>query len=132
MNSQSVQLLKSFQVSWAKNKYWVMSRSQQAYNQIRTLAKGNDWSLEKQGKYEKILQELESVTPTDKTLRVAYQHIWGYFKKYATLEEKQYYLKMIDQSNVLDSQLESFLKELSIKYNQVYLLQMRWFLVDDE
>lgn len=132
MNSQSVQLIKSFQVSWAKNKYWVMSRSQQAYNQIRTLAKGNDWSLEKQGKYEKILQELESVTPTDKTLRVAYQHIWGYFKKYATLEEKQYYLKMIDQSNVLDSQLESFLKELSIKYNQVYLLQMRWFLVDDE
>ena len=132
MNSQSVQLLKSFQVSWAKNKYWVMSRSQQAYNQIRTLAKGNDWSLEKQGKYEKILQEMKSVTPTDKTLRVAYQHVWGYFKKYATLEEKQYYLKMIDQSNVLDSQLESFLKELSIKYNQVYLLQMRWFLVDDE
>lgn len=132
MSAQDIQLLKSFQVSWAKHKYWVMSRSQQAYNEIRLLAKGNDWSLEKQRQFEKILQEMEAVAPTDKTLRVAYQHVWGYFKKLATVEEKQHYLDMIDQSNLLDSQLESFLKELSVKYNQEYLLQMRWFVEDSE
>ena len=104
-----------------------MSRSQKAYNKIRLLAKGNDWSLEKQETYEKILIDLEEIQPTDQTLRVAYQHVWGYFKKLATTEEKQHYLDMIDQTNLLDSQLESFLKGLSVKYNQEYLLQMRWF-----
>ena len=127
MSIQDINLLKSFQSSWAKHKYWVMSRSQQAYNEIRLLAKGNDWSLEKQKAYEKILIDLEKIQPTDQTLRVAYQHVWGYFKKLATTEEKQHYLDMIDQTNLLDSQLESFLKGLSVKYNQEYLLQMRWF-----
>ena len=46
------ELLKAFQSSWSKNKYWVMSRSQQGYNQIRLLAKGNDWTVEKQQEYE--------------------------------------------------------------------------------
>ena len=132
MNIQDINLLKSFQSSWAKHKYWVMSRSQKAYNKIRLLAKGNDWSLEKQETYEKILIDLEEIQPTDQTLRVAYQHVWGYFKKLATVEEKQRYLDMIDQSNLLDSQLETFLKELSVKYNQEYLLQMRWFIEDYE
>ena len=132
MSAQDIQLLKSFQVSWAKHKYWVMSRSQKAYNKIRLLAKENDWSLEKQETYEKILIDLEEIQPTDQTLRVTYQHVWGYFKKLATIEEKQRYLDMIDQSNLLDSQLESFLKELSVKYNQEYLLQMRWFIEDYE
>lgn len=132
MGTQDINLLKSFQSSWAKHKYWVMSRSQQAYNEIRLLAKGNDWSLEKQETYEKILIDLEEIQPTDQTLRVAYQHVWGYFKKLATVEEKQRYLDMIDQSNLLDSQLETFLKELSVKYNQEYLLQMRWFIEDYE
>lgn len=132
MSIQDINLLKSFQSSWAKHKYWVMSRSQQAYNEIRLLAKGNDWSLEKQETYEKILIDLEEIQPTDQTLRVTYQHVWGYFKKLATIEEKQRYLDMIDQSNLLDSQLESFLKELSVKYNQEYLLQMRWFIEDYE
>ncbi|MFC4711188.1 DUF1722 domain-containing protein [Enterococcus eurekensis] len=109
-----------------------MSRSQKAYNKIRLLAKENDWSLEKQETYEKILIDLEEIQPTDQTLRVTYQHVWGYFKKLATIEEKQRYLDMIDQSNLLDSQLESFLKELSVKYNQEYLLQMRWFIEDYE
>lgn len=132
MNNQDIYLLKSFQISWSKNKYWVMSRSQQAYNKIRLLAKGNEWSLEKQEAYEKILIDLEKIQPTDQTLRVTYQHVWGYFKKLATVEEKQRYLDMIDQSNLLDSQLETFLKELSVKYNQEYLLQMRWFIEDYE
>ena len=132
VNNQDIYLLKSFQISWSKNKYWVMSRSQQAYNKIRLLAKGNEWSLEKQEAYEKILIDLEKIQPTDQTLRVTYQHVWGYFKKLATIEEKQRYLDMIDQSILLDSQLESFLKELSIKYNQEYLLQMRWLLDDKD
>ena len=75
MNSEEKALLKSFQQSWAKNKYWVMSRSQQSYNTIRNMAKGNDWSIEKQQAYEKILSDIEKQEPTDKTLTTAFQHI---------------------------------------------------------
>lgn len=127
MQNESSQLLKEFQASWAKRKYWVMSRSQQAYNQIRLLAKGNDWTIEKQQKYESILSELETIQPTDKTLRVAYQHVWGYFKKVATDDEKKCYNQLIREVPLARQRLEFFLKELSQKYHQDYLLQMKWF-----
>lgn len=127
MKDKQQELLKEFQSSWSKRKYWVMSRSQQAYNQIRLMAKGNDWTLEKQKQYEEILKELEQVQPSDKTLRVAYQHVWGYFKKVATKEEKQQYKQQIEESPLNRFQLETFLKRLSMKYNQEYLLQMKWF-----
>ena len=52
-----------------------MAHSQQDYNEIRELAKGNNWNQTKQERYEELLEELETITPTDKTLRVAYQHI---------------------------------------------------------
>ena len=35
MTETDKQLLKEFQVSWAQHKYWMMSHSQQVYNQIR-------------------------------------------------------------------------------------------------
>ena len=131
MEDKERQLLKEFQISWSKKKYWVMSRSQQAYNQIRFLAKGNEWSSEKQKQYEKILIDLEQIKPTDKTLRVAYQHVWGYFKKVATEVEKQRYIKLIDEIPLDSHQLEDFLKALSLKYNQAYLLQIKWIMVDE-
>lgn len=122
------ELLREFQLSWAKHKYWVMARSQQDYNKIRLMAKGNEWSIEKQRSYEEILAELERLEPTDKTLRVAYQHIWGYFKKEATEAEKSNYKLLINQ-RILDGEgLELFLKELAVKYDKIYLTQMRWCL----
>jgi len=126
MNSEEKALLKSFQQSWAKNKYWVMSRSQQSYNTIRNMAKGNDWSIEKQQAYEKILSDIEKQEPTDKTLTTAFQHIWGYFKKYATTEEKNKYKQLISQTPLDSQALEEFLKELSQTYQQEYLLNMTW------
>lgn len=85
----------------------------------------------KKKQYEKILIDLEQIKPTDRTLRVAYQHVWGYFKKVATEVEKQRYIKLIDEIPLDSHQLEDFLKALSLKYNQAYLLQMKWILVDE-
>ncbi|MFW8052534.1 YbgA family protein [Vagococcus fluvialis] len=122
------ELLKAFQSSWSKNKYWVMSRSQQGYNQIRLLAKGNDWTVEKQQEYELVLEQLNQVMPTEKTLRVTYQHVWGYFKKQADNSEKETYQQLISRNVLDDGELELFLKNLAVKYNQEYLLKMRWLL----
>ena len=126
MKKTDKQLLKEFQVSWAQHKYWVMSQSQQAYNQIRELAKGNKWNQEKNETYKTLLKDLETIKPTEKTLRNAYQHIWGYFKKEATLKEIHTYTELIKKSSIESNELEVFLKELAKKYERKYLLNMRW------
>ncbi|MGX6970114.1 DUF1722 domain-containing protein [Vagococcus bubulae] len=126
MEQVDKQLLKEFQTSWAKHKYWIMSRSQQAYNDIRLLAKGNQWTQEKHTQYKNTLSELATYQPTDKTLTVAYQHIWGYFKKVATIDEKKQYKDLIETTPLNSKELEIFLKELSQKYHQTYLLNMKW------
>ena len=126
MEQVDKQLLKEFQTSWAKHKYWIMSRSQQAYNDIRLLAKGNQWTQEKHTQYKNTLSELATYQPTDKTLTVAYQHIWGYFKKVVTIDEKKQYKDLIETTPLNSKELEIFLKELSQKYHQTYLLNMKW------
>lgn len=120
------QLLKEFQLSWAQHKYWVMSRSQQSYNEIRSLAKGNLWNQEKHDIYNDLLKKLKTKMYTNQTLRNAYQHIWGYFKKEATTEEIRAYTELINASVLERNRLENFLKELAIKYEKNYLLNMRW------
>ena len=120
------ELLKKFQQSWAQNKYWVMSRRQQAYNEIRQLAKNNDWDQAKQDRYEEILRELEAVEPTTKTLTVAYQHIWGYFKKQASEAEKEKYKYLLENIAMDNVEMDDFLKQLSEKYKDGYLMNIRW------
>ena len=120
------QLLQLFQQSWAKNKYWVMGRSQQAYNQIRLLAKHNQWTEEKQRTYEAILASLATVPPTKKTTRVVAEHIWGYFKKEATIQEKVEFQRLLADEDII-TKMPSFLKQLQKKYPHAYLAQMRWF-----
>lgn len=115
----------SWQQDWAENKYWVMAHSQQHYNQIRQLAKNNDWTVDKTTEFNRLLAEAEQQVPTVKTLTTAYQHIWGYFKKIATLEEKKTYLTTLAQLAGGHDQLGPFLKGLTVKYQVAYLLQSR-------
>ena len=83
--------LNRYQKWWASEKYLVMAHSQAHYNALRLLFKGNQWSEEKELEFERLLKEAYQQTPTTKTLRTAYQHIWGYFKKKATSHEKDRY-----------------------------------------
>ena len=102
-----------------------MAHSQQHYNQIRQLAKNNDWTVDKATEFNRLLAEAEQQVPTVKTLTTAYQHIWGYFKKIATLEEKETYLTTLAQLASGHDQLGPFLKGLTVKYQVAYLLQSR-------
>ncbi|MHA8137638.1 YbgA family protein [Lactobacillaceae bacterium Scapto_B20] len=114
-----------WQQNWAFNKYWVMKHSQQAYNQIRILARDNDWTVEKQTEYQQILQRASQQMPTKATLTTAYQHVWGYFKKIATDGERQTYVKLLNQLTADDDQLGPFLVQLTNKYDVKYLLDSR-------
>ncbi|MFD1124139.1 YbgA family protein [Lentilactobacillus raoultii] len=104
-----------------------MARSQQTYNQLRQLAKNNDWSEEKQAQFNALLNSVASKQPTKATLTNTYQHVWGYFKKVATPEEKQRYLTLLAQLTPENDQLNPFLKELAEKYQVTYLLKSRLF-----
>lgn len=126
MSQMDKELLKAFQQSWAKHKYWVMARDQNAYNEIRLLAKNNQWDKMKQARYQELLTNLEVVKPTEKTLRVTYQHIWGYFKKQTNSEEKENYLLLMEQLVPNGYDLDLFFQSLTEKYQQPYLAQIRW------
>ena len=114
-----------WQEKWAYNKYWVMARSQQCYEQIRLLAKDNEWSAQKNAEFERLLERAAGQTPKVKTLTNAYQHVWGYFKKIATISEKQTYLQLLQELSPQNDDLGPFLKHLTEKYQVSYLLNSR-------
>lgn len=122
--------LNHYQKRWAAEKYLVMAHSQAHYNALRLLFKGNQWTQEKGLEFERLLKEAYQQTPTTKTLRTAYQHIWGYFKKKATSPEKDRY-KELDQSlETRSADMHQFLRVLTQKYQPAYLVQSRIMQLD--
>lgn len=122
--------LNHYQKIWAAEKYLVMAHSQAHYNALRLLFKGNQWMQEKALEFERLLKEAYQQTPTTKTLRTAYQHIWGYFKKKATSPEKDRY-KELDQSlETRSADMHQFLRVLTQKYQPAYLVQSRIMQLD--
>lgn len=114
--------LTAYQKKWAYEKYLVMAHSQQHYNALRQLFKGNQWSPEKEVEFDHLVQEALAISPTTKTLRTAYQHVWGYFKKVATAEELEKY-KLLDTFLESKSQeMQDFLRMMTDKYNPSYLV----------
>ena len=71
---------------WAKNKYFVLSKSHKTYLEIRGYLKGTEldvlWLNEK-------IQETRDMKESKKDFSNAVLHIWGYFKKDASTIEKQ-------------------------------------------
>lgn len=101
---------------WAQEKYHVMFHSQRHYNSIRMAMR------EKQevGKIEQLIEEALQIPPTDGSRSNACQHMWGYFKKVATVEEKRHYMNLLDKKAFAD--LLNYLYVLSQKYAVTYLL----------
>ena len=71
---------------WAKNKYYVLSKSHKEYLLIREYLKGNE--LDASFLKEKI-QKIKDMNESRKDFSNAVLHVWGYFKKEASAIEKQ-------------------------------------------
>ena len=71
---------------WAKNKYYVLSKSHKAYLEIRAYLREKEpdvlWVKEK-------IHEARDMKESKKDFSNAVLHIWGYFKKNASTIEKQ-------------------------------------------
>ncbi|QTD43228.1 YbgA family protein [Sporosarcina sp. Te-1] len=110
------------QQRWSREKYRVMFHSQKHYNEIReVLKRGTD--LER---VDQLIEEAGKAEPTKGSICNAYQHMWGYFKKYASEEEREVYISMLDafiDDKVGSEELLAYLNQLAVKYEVEYLLQ---------
>lgn len=113
------------QQEWASLKYLVLSKSQSDYRAIRKLFVDNEWDEEKEQMFQSYLQHALAESPKKGNLLNAYQHVWGYFKNKAIKTERQKYELLIETFSVDHDELGPFLKELTLKYQEQYLLQSK-------
>ncbi len=76
-------------------------------------------------KYRKKLNELLSKTPDRGKYVNAYEHIYGYFKKHATIEEKNKFSELIEsykKGQMSNGEIERYLFELASKYEIGYII----------
>ncbi|MCR8657392.1 YbgA family protein [Paenibacillus endoradicis] len=102
---------------WREEKYRVMFHSQKYYNQIRQ-AMRDQLTHEL---IEQLINDALKQTATEGSMRNACQHMWGYFRKIATPEEKQKYEQLLHTCDI--PTLICFLQQLAIQYNVTYLIE---------
>ncbi|MEZ7172257.1 YbgA family protein [Sporosarcina sp. OR05] len=107
---------------WSLEKYKVMFYSQKHYNEIRSVLKsGVDVERVKT-----LIDDAFTLRPSIGSVLNAYQHMWGYFKKYASAQERQTYVlkaNAFSTGEVEVRELLMLIRELALKYEVDYLLQ---------
>ena len=106
---------------WAKNKYLVLSHSSKIYLEIRKYLKQEEVTL---SKVSDLIKQAVSLPEDKGQVTNALHHVWGYFKKYSTKEEKDKFFEMIEEYNNNIYKKEDLIKEvkhLLNKYPNKYL-----------
>ena len=106
---------------WAKNKYYVLSKSHKEYLEIREYLKEKE--LDIIWIYKKI-QKVRDMKESKKDFSNAILHVWGYFKKEASMIEKQALFNMLKEYMEGKSNQKSvieYINTLLKKYPNKYL-----------
>lgn len=117
---------------WAKNKYYVLSKSHKTYLEIREYLKEEEVNILSLN--EKI-QKARDMEESKKDFSNAILHVWGYFKKEASENEKQGLFDMLEeymdgkksQISVIDN-----INALLEKYPNKYLQESTLLVVSSE
>ena len=116
----------------AKNKFLYFAYDQAQKNKLGTIVANhdrNDFQVVARDYFDE-MTKLLSILPSKKNYINAYQHIFGYFSKYISKEEKAFVLDLIEKyrnDQIYKSSISSVLKSYSIKYNIEYLLYQSIF-----
>ena len=106
---------------WAKNKYYVLSKSHKAYLDIREYLKEKEVDiLSLHGK----IQKVRDIKESKKDFSNAILHVWGYFKKEASDIEKQGLFRVLEEYMEGENNQESvieYINTLLKKYPNKYL-----------
>ncbi|WP_367378354.1 YbgA family protein [Enterococcus gilvus] len=119
--------MQDIQKEWAQWKYFVMARSQKEYLALRQLFSGNHWSEEKTEEFYQHLERVKKMPVDLKAQRNAYEHVWGYFKKTATPEERAQFFLLLEQMTETEDHALPYLKKLAETYQSTYLLDGHLF-----
>lgn len=109
------------QVLWAKNKYLVLSRSGNIYKEIREYLKQDQVEV---SHVEDLIQQAVALPENRGQVSNAFQHIWGYFKKQATAEEKAGFMLLLEKYQYGQASQEDLIKGIQIlleRYPNRYL-----------
>ena len=106
---------------WAKNKYYVLSKSHKAYLDIREYLKEKEVDIAYlQGK----IQSVKDIEESKKDFNNAILHVWGYFKKDASETEKQGLFEILEEYMKGENSQEAVIQYLNVllrKYPNKYL-----------
>ena len=120
-NVNNTKMRKECEVLWAKNKYYVLSKSHKVYLEIREYLKEKEVDI--QFLKEKILN-LKDAEESKKDFNNAILHVWGYFKKDASETEKQGLFVLLEEYMKGENSQEAviqYLNALLKKYPNQYL-----------
>lgn len=113
---------KEAETLWAHYKYEVMMHSQGHYNLIRETLKTSEDPREIQD----LIDAACEIEPTKGSILNTFDHLWGYFKKDCTTEEKEQYKHLKEEfqaDTYTQKDLLIFIKEMTDKYEAPYLSQ---------
>ena len=79
---------------WARNKYLVLSHSSNIYNEIRQYLKNEQVEV---SQVQEMIDRACQIPEHRGQVCNAFQHIWGYFKKQASLDERKDYMLLLDR-----------------------------------
>ena len=118
---KSKNIKKECEELWAKNKYYVLSKSHKVYLNIREYLKEKEVDIAYlQGK----IQSVKDIEESKKDFNNAILHVWGYFKKDASETEKQGLFEILEEYMEGENSQEAviqYLNALLRKYPNKYL-----------
>ena len=79
---------------WAKNKYYVLSKSHKVYLNIREYLKEKEVDI---AYLQEKIQSAKDIEESKKDFHNAILHVWGYFKKEASETEKQGLFALLEE-----------------------------------
>ena len=119
------------QTLWARNKYLVLSHSSKIYLEIRQYLKSD--SVET-AHVQDLIDQAVALPENRGQVSNAFQHVWGYFKKKASLAEKENFMLLLERyqvGQVEQKVLVEAVKDLLRKYPNPYLQQSTLIFGDD-
>ena len=118
---ESKKIRKDCEELWAKNKYYVLSKSHKVYLEIREYLKEKEVDIlflnEK-------IERIRSIKESKKDFNNAVLHVWGYFKNEATEIEKQKLHNLLEEYMRGKNDQKSVIEYINIllkKYPNEYL-----------
>jgi len=120
--------IKRLEDEWSKYKYTILENSPNNYLEIRKLLKNkNDYPVASFYNFIEISMEAEITVGNAIN---ALLHVWGYFKNISEDKEKKSFYKSIEdykQGKISISAIKNKLWKMTVKYNQLYLLNSYYF-----